>query len=160
MLRTLRITNVAKYIRNVDSEQFVNIRDEIFEVLEMEDFENIMDQESSDEEEMLSDDSGCASDMSEYEIDRVEKFVQLSEIRMLNARTKHCVIYNYYTTGGALTVCTACMIRIGDINDVGMYHIREREIGSFGRLDGKSCTNCRESLNSIFSCNMCPLCTH
>ena len=42
----------------------------------MEDFENIMDQESSDEEEMLSDDSGCASDMSEYEIDRVEKFVQ------------------------------------------------------------------------------------
>jgi len=70
------------------------------------DFENIMDQESSDEE-MLSDDSGCASDMSEYEIDRVEKFVQPSEIRTLNARTKHCVIHNYYTTGGALIVCTA-----------------------------------------------------
>ena len=87
---------------------------------------------------MLSDDSGCASDMSEYEIDRVEKFVQPSEICTLNARTKHCVIYNY-TTGGALTVC---MIRIGDINDVGMYHVREHEIGSFGRLDGKSCTNC------------------
>ena len=70
-------------------------------------FENITkDQESSDEE-MLSDDSGCASDMSEYEVDRVEKFVQSSEIRTLNARTKHCVIYNYYTTGGALTVCTA-----------------------------------------------------
>ena len=44
-----------------------------------------MDQESFDEE-MLSDDS--ASDMSEYEIDRVEKFVQPSEIRTLNARTK------------------------------------------------------------------------
>ena len=70
------IANVAEYIRNVDPEQFANIRDEIFEVLEMKDFENIMDQESSDEEEeMLSDDSGCASDMSEYEIDRVEKFV-------------------------------------------------------------------------------------
>jgi len=53
------------------------------------DFENIMEnimekklriklrmnQESSDEE-MLSDDSGYASDMSEYEIDRVEKFMQ------------------------------------------------------------------------------------
>jgi len=49
------------------------------------DFENIMDQESSDEE-MLSD-SGCASDMSEYEIDRVEKFVQPSEIRTLNTCT-------------------------------------------------------------------------
>jgi len=57
-----------------------------------------MDQESSDEEEeMLSDDSGCASNMSEYEIDRVEKFVQPSEIRTLNARTKHCdlqLLYN------------------------------------------------------------------
>jgi len=54
----------------VDSEQFANIRDKVFEMFEMEiDFENIMDQESSDEE-MLSDDSGCASDMSEYEIDR------------------------------------------------------------------------------------------
>jgi len=71
------IANVAEYIRNVDPEQFANIRDEIFEVLEMEDFENIMNQESSDEE-MLSDDSGCASDMSEYEIGRVEKFVQPS----------------------------------------------------------------------------------
>jgi len=35
------------------------------------------------------------------------------------------------------------MIRIADINDVGMYHVREHEIGSFGRLDGKSCINCR-----------------
>jgi len=50
------IANVAEYIRNVDPEQFANIRDEIFKVLEMKDFENIMDQESSDEEEeMLSD---------------------------------------------------------------------------------------------------------
>jgi len=44
-------------------------------------FENMMDQESSDEE-MLPD-SGCASEMSEYEIDRVEKFVLAPEIRML-----------------------------------------------------------------------------
>ena len=56
------IANVAEYIRNVDSEQFENIRDEVFEEMEV-DFENIMDQESSDEE-MLSDDSGCASDIA------------------------------------------------------------------------------------------------
>ena len=43
----------------MDPEQFANIRDRLFEMLEMKvDFENIMDQESSDEE-MLSDDSGC-----------------------------------------------------------------------------------------------------
>jgi len=67
------------------------------------DFENIMDQESCDEE-MLSNDSGCASDMSEYEIDRVEKFVSAPEICTLNARTKLCVIHNYYTTGDALII--------------------------------------------------------
>ena len=61
-----------------------------------------MDQES--DEGMLSDDSGCASDMSEYEMDRVEKFMSSPEIRTLNARTKHCVIHNYYTTGDSLTV--------------------------------------------------------
>ncbi|KYM78630.1 hypothetical protein ALC53_10934 [Atta colombica] len=126
------IANIVEYIRNADPEQFANIRDEVFEVFkEMEvDFDIInnetMDQDS--DEKMLSDDTSYVSDMSEYEIDRVEKFV--SEICALNARTKHCVIHNYYTTGG-LTVCTACMIRIADINNVGMYHVRKHETGSF-----------------------------
>ena len=50
----------------------------MFDEMEV-DFENIMDQASSDEE-MLSDDSECASDMSEYEMDRIEKFVSSPEI--------------------------------------------------------------------------------
>ena len=49
--------------------------DKLLEAMEIE-FENIMDEEKSEVIwEMLSDDSGCASNMSEYEIDRVEKFV-------------------------------------------------------------------------------------
>ena len=72
--------------------------------------------------------SGCASDMSEYEIDRVEKFVSAPKIRTLNACTKHSVIHNYYIRGGALIICTACMIRIADINDVGMY-VKEHQTG-------------------------------
>jgi len=76
------------------------------------DFEEIMDQDS--DEEMLSDDTDYACDISEYEIDRVEKFVLAPEIRTLNDRIKYCVIHNY-TTGDVLTVCTAC-IRIADIN--------------------------------------------
>jgi len=76
------IANVTEYIRNVDPEQFANIRVEVFEVFEeMEvDFEEIVDQDS--DEEMLSDDTGYASDMSEYEIDYVEKFVLAAEIRI------------------------------------------------------------------------------
>jgi len=65
--------DVIEHIRNV--EQFANIRDEVFKVFdEMEvNFEDIMDQGSSDEK-VLSD-IGSASDMSEYEMDRIEKFV-------------------------------------------------------------------------------------
>jgi len=119
------------------------------------DFENIMDYESPDEE-MLSDDSGYASDMSEYEIDRVKKFVSAPEIRTLNARTKLCDPQ----MGAALTICTACMIYKADINDVEMYHVREHETDSFGKLDGRSCMNCRESLYNIFPYSMRPLCTY
>jgi len=89
--------DVAEYIRNVDKEQFANIRDEIFEMLdEIEiDFEQIMNEDSFDEE-VLSDDTGCASDMNEYEIVN-RKIRVVSEIHTLNARTKHCVIHSYYT---------------------------------------------------------------
>jgi len=67
---------------------------------------------------------GYASDMSEYEIDRVEKFVLVPEIRTLK-RSCQTLIHNYYTTDDTLTVCTACMIRIANINDIGMYHVTE-----------------------------------
>jgi len=63
------IANIAEYIKNVDPEQFANIRDKVFEEMEV-DFEEIMDQDS--DEEMLFDNTGYASDMSKYEIDRVK----------------------------------------------------------------------------------------
>jgi len=55
------------------------------------DFEKIMNEDSSDEE-VLSDDTGFANDLSEYDTDHVEKFVPSPEIRALNSRTKHCMI--------------------------------------------------------------------
>ena len=53
------MNNVAEYIRNMN-EEFANIRDEMFEVLnKMEvNFEEIMNKDSSDKE-VLSDDTGC-----------------------------------------------------------------------------------------------------
>jgi len=70
------IRNVEDMDVEFENIENANIRDEVFEVLdEMEiDFENIMDQELSDEE-ILSDDSECASNMNKYEIDHIEKFV-------------------------------------------------------------------------------------
>ncbi|KYN14572.1 hypothetical protein ALC57_13218 [Trachymyrmex cornetzi] len=63
------------------------------------DFKNILDQDSSDEESILSDDVGFTSDASEYETDIGEKFILAAEIRALNDRTKYCMIQSYYTTG-------------------------------------------------------------
>ncbi|KYN10211.1 hypothetical protein ALC57_17664 [Trachymyrmex cornetzi] len=76
-----------------------------------------MDQDS--DKEVLSDDTGFASDSSEYDTNRVEKFVPSPEICAINSCTKHCMIQCYYTTGGALTVCAACMILLADIDAVG-----------------------------------------
>ena len=63
------IANVVEHIRNVDPEQFANIRDKVFEVLEEMDvdFEEIMDQDS--DKEVLSDDIGYVSNLSEHDTD-------------------------------------------------------------------------------------------
>ena len=76
----------------MDLEQFANIRDKVFEVFEeMEvDFGEIMDQDS--DEEVLSDDTSYASDLSEHAMGHTEKFVPSPEIHALNDRTKHCMI--------------------------------------------------------------------
>jgi len=53
------------------------MKDEMFEEMDVE-FEDIMDQELSDEE-MLSDDRECASDMNEYDMDRVENLCRFQK---------------------------------------------------------------------------------
>ncbi|KYN30167.1 hypothetical protein ALC57_00374 [Trachymyrmex cornetzi] len=116
-------------------------------------FEEIMDQDS-DEESVLSNDTDFASDASEYETDLEEKFIPAAEIRALNDRTKYCMIQSYYTTGGPLTVCAACMVLLADIDTVGMHYIKKHNINYIDALSGRFCTNCRIALYTIFPCNM------
>ncbi|KYN33870.1 hypothetical protein ALC56_11842 [Trachymyrmex septentrionalis] len=116
------IANVVEHIRNVDPEQFANIRDEMFEEMDV-DFEEIMDQDS--DEKVLSDDTGYVSDcgvsdLNEHDTDYAENFVPSTEIRALNGHTKHCMIQCYYTMGSALNVCATYMIRLADIDVVGI----------------------------------------
>ena len=88
------IANVVEYVRNVDAGQFAIIRDKVFEVLEEVNivFEEIMNQNFDEEEEMLSNDTGYVSDLSVHDTDHAEKFVPSPEIRALNSRIKHCMI--------------------------------------------------------------------
>ena len=150
------IANVVEYITNVDPEQFANIRDEMFEVLEEVNFEEIMNQEIDSDEEILSDDTGYASDLNERDTDYVERFV--SSFRALNGRTKHCIIHCYYMTGGALSVCAACMIRLADTDIAGLYLVRKHDIGYIYALNGLA--QIADYQYVILSCNKCLQCTH
>ncbi|KYN26658.1 hypothetical protein ALC57_03967 [Trachymyrmex cornetzi] len=94
-----------------------------------------MDQDSSDEESVLSDDTGFASDASEYETDIEEKFIPAAEIHALNDRTKYCMIQSCYTTGGPLTVCAACMVLLANIDTVGMHYIKKHSINYIDALN-------------------------
>ena len=134
------IANVVEYIRNVDPEQFANIRDEVFEVLEEVNFEEIMDQEIDSDEEILSNDAGYASDLSErYRLCR--KICAIFRNPCIDGRTKHCIIHCYYTTSGALSVCAACMIRLADTDITGLYLVRKHDIDYIDALNGRFCTN-------------------
>ena len=46
-----------------------------------------------------------------------------------------------YITGGALTVCAACMNRLADTDVVGMYFVRKHDIDYIDVLGGRSYTN-------------------
>ena len=76
------IANVVEYIRNVDPEQFANIKDEVFEVLEEMDFEEIMDQDS--DEEMLLDDTSYVSDLSKHDCGLSREICAVSRTAVLN----------------------------------------------------------------------------
>ena len=119
-------------------------------------FEALLD-ESSDEDHALSDDSNYISDRSEI-TDVDDKIVDNLQILALNGHTKVCTIYFYYSTGGALALCTSCMI---SIQDVGlMYAVRKHVIELHDVVDSRFCANCRNPVYIIFPCNMCPICTH
>ena len=121
----------------------------------------IMDNENSDED-MISDEDGfsiisdSASYSSEGFTDHVEKFVSHADLT-LNERTKHCAIFFYYSTGGALAFCAECIIDMWDIRE-GMSAIREHQTDHLENLNYRACSNCRQPVYVIIPCNMCPEC--
>ena len=68
--------------------------DKLFEAMEVK-FEDIMDQESSNEK-VQSNDTECLIRLSDGNTDHAEKFLQSSEIYALNDHTKHGIICCYY----------------------------------------------------------------
>jgi len=118
-----------------------------------------MDGESSDEDQSLSDDSGCISDYSEDFTEINEKIVDNSQINALSGRTKQCAIYFYYSTDDTYVACALCMIDLRYVRLEPISAIRKRITDYHDGIDGKYCSNCRKTLFTIFPRNMCSICT-
>jgi len=143
---------------NINNEDLVNIINEVFEEMEVDDIIEEMDGESSDENQPSSDDSGCISDCSEDFTKISEKIVGNSQINALSGRTKHCAIY-FYSTGGTYVACASCMIDLRYVRLELISAIQKHVTDYHDAIDGKYCSNCRNPLFTIFLCNMCPICT-
>jgi len=104
---------------NINDENLMNIVDEVFQEMEVDDIIEEMSGKSSDEDHTLSNDSDCINDCSEDCSDFTKiskKIIDNSQINALNGHTKQCAIYFYYSTGGALAVCASCIISLADLH--------------------------------------------
>ncbi|EZA51545.1 hypothetical protein X777_09754 [Ooceraea biroi] len=121
-------------------------------------FENLLD-EVSDEDSVLSDESAYCSDKSEDYEEITERPVPNAQLMAITGRTKMCAVYFYYSTGCSLAVCASCIIRLRGVELGTMYVVRKHEIDTHDGITGRWCSNCHDSLYTIFPCNMCPICT-
>jgi len=138
----------------MNDEDLMDIMNEI----EVDDIIEEMNDES-DEDHPLSDDSDCISDCSDNCAKINKKIINDSQINALNGHTKHCAIYFYYSTGGALDVCASCMVSLADLHIGQMYAIQEHKTEYHDAIDVSFCSSCRNPLFLILPCNMCPICT-
>jgi len=97
---------------NMNDEDLMNIMNEI----EVDDIIEEMDDES-DEDHSLSDDS----DWIMIVVTILQKIIDDLQINALNGHTKHCAIYFYYSTGGALDVCASCMASLTNLDKCMPY---------------------------------------
>jgi len=103
----------------MNDEDLMNIVDEIFEEMEVEDIiEEMIDELSKINRYLIT---VTASDCSEDLTKISEKIIANSQINALNERTKQCVIYFYYSTDTAFAVCASCMISLADVRIEQMY---------------------------------------
>jgi len=144
---------------NINDEELMKIVNEVFEEMEVDDIIEEMDGESSDEDQPLSDDSGCLSDCSEDFTKISEKIVDNSQINALSERTKHCAIYFYYSMSDTYVACASCMIDLRYVRLELISAIQKHITDYHDAINGKYCSNCRNPLFTIFPCNMCPICT-
>jgi len=109
---------------------------------------------------VLSAYSDYISDCSDDRMEITRKVVTISQLNELSGRTKHCAIYFYYSTGGALAVCASCMIELVGVQLGEMYPTQRHVSDTHDAIDGRYCSKCGNPLFFIFPCNICVQCVH
>lgn len=133
------------------------------EVNEEDDFEIDIDEVVEDNEEMsdsdaiLSDDSCYDSDMRDVLEEEIYLVLNQAEVNTLNTLKKMCVIQFYYMDHHA-KFCSSCIVNFSDLFSC-LRAIRKHDTDSYIFLDGSFCSECRNPLFQIMPCNLCPICT-
>jgi len=140
----------------MNDEDFMNIVDNVFEEMDADDIIEEMG-DKSDEDRCHSNDSDCISNCSEDFTKIDEKIIDNSQISASNESTKQCAIYFYYSVSNA--VCASCMIDLRGVHIQLLSAIRKHVNDYHDAINSGYCSNCRNPLFMIFSCNMCPICT-
>jgi len=128
---------------NMNDKDFMNIVDDVFEEMEVDNIIEEMGGES-DEDGPLSDDSDCISECSEDFTQIDEKIIDSSQINALNGNTKQCAIYFYYS--GNYNVCASCMTDLRGVHIELISAIRKHVTNYHDAIDGRYCANCRKPL--------------
>jgi len=136
----------------MNDEDLMNIVNEIFEEIEVDDIIEEMGDES-DEDHTFSDDSDCISDCSDNLTKINKKIIDNSQINALN--TKQCAIYFYYSTGDALAVVRHAWL----VWQIGQMYAIRKHVTEHHDAIGSFCSSCKNPLFLILPCNMCLICT-
>jgi len=140
-----------------EDEDVIMIEDE--DVIMIED-DNLMrvdnnQDESSEEDCVLSGDSDYDSDCSENFAEMTQRDLDRAEINTINIVKKMCCIYFYYHAEGNVKFCICCFLQISDLFS-RIRTMREHETTSYALIFGLYCKECRNSLHQILLCDMCP----
>jgi len=140
------------------NEDLMNIVNEIFDEIEVDDIIEEMDGESAEIIHYLM--TVIASVIVVTILQKlIKKIIDNSQINALNGHTKQCATYFYYSTGGALAVCASCMVNLADLHIGQMYAIRKYVTEYHDAIEGSFCSSCRNPMFLILPCNMCPIWT-
>jgi len=113
---------------------------------------------NSDTELPTPSESECTDECSKSFNHTYVRVLRQADINDLNETTKMCNIFFFYKTYENEHFCSSCFLRVADLYSTARA-VRLHKSLRYVQMTWKSCCNCGCSLNQVFSCRVCPVCT-